>query len=182
MHLQHGEVLETLDQFDGTENPNAALTMVYIDGELVDSGVIKTDFLGTSSHIEQEISKDDGEAALLSTALTVLKNDLEAKRGWVNVVHELAIVGPAGACDGCKDKIRKFKAAWAGFARKAGYPRVGAGTATLTVSFYYKNSHYNRNRKNPGLGTRKEGLPTKYGWREEVGVGSGFVRTFGKTV
>jgi hypothetical protein len=77
------------------------------------------------------------------------------------VVHELAIVGPAGACDGCKDKIRKFKAAWDGFARKAGYPHRGS-QATLTVSFYYVNSHYNRNRKNTTLGTRKEGLPTKY--------------------
>jgi hypothetical protein len=123
----------------------------------------------------------DGEASLLAKALTAFKNDLQAKLGWVAVEHELAIIGPAGACDGCKDKIRQFKAAWQGYARKAGYPREGTH-ATLTVSFYYVNSHYNRNRKNPGLGTKKDGLPTKYGWREAIGAGNGFVRTFGKTV
>ena len=99
---------------------------------------------GNHNH-EINKSRNDGEVVVLAKALEILVNDLNAQGTHL---HKLALVGPYGACDGCKDRIRLFKQAW----RKA---KTDANTAgSLVITYFY------RNQAAPGP-DRKD---SQYGW------------------
>ena len=101
---------------------------------------------GTHNH-EIDKSSGDGEVVVLAKALEILINDLKTQGAHQ---HKLALVGPYGACDGCKDRIRSFKQQW----NKA---KTEANTAgSLLITYFY------RNEAAPGP-DRKD---SQYGWHQ----------------
>ena len=101
---------------------------------------------GTHNH-EIDKSSGDGEVVVLAKALELLVNDLKTQGAHQ---HKLALVGPYGACDGCKDRIRSFKQQW----NKA---KTEANTAgSLLITYFY------RNEAAPGP-DRKD---SQYGWHQ----------------
>jgi len=89
-------------------------------------------------------SKNDGEVRPLSGALDMFVADFKKATAHN---HKIAIVGRYGACDGCKERIRKFKEIW----RR----EKGQLTGTLTVTYFYLEyaAEYDRTK-------------SRYGWRE----------------
>ena len=87
-----------------------------------------------SQHNHEEIlnSGEDGEVDVLATALYHCHTDLHRER-TERRQHLLAILGPFGPCDGCKDRIKAFKAEWRRIAREAGT------SGDLTITYFYRH-------------------------------------------
>ena len=62
---------------------------------------------------EYEVSSGDVEVGFLSGALDLFGGDLASNAyGGEQRLHELALVDEFGACNGCKDRIKRFKQLW----------------------------------------------------------------------
>lgn len=97
-------------------------------------------------------SSGDGEVKPLTQALEKCKTDLNTNRqSQAARNYELALVGPYGACDGCKDRLRAFKTEWRELAKQS------AGVRNLTITYFYTNT------KEPF----RQGK-TLYGWNEQL--------------
>ncbi|HEX7181607.1 MAG TPA: DUF4157 domain-containing protein [Thermoanaerobaculia bacterium] len=119
---------------------NDVIFQLYVDGRRVDAedppgnyielfkltGVEGMDVFHSNSH-------SDGEIRPLASALETFKNWLEARTRRTN--HHLVLIGPCGACDSCKERIKLFKQIWHNLAKQE-----GLGTAFLFVTYIYKDS------------------------------------------
>jgi hypothetical protein len=143
-------------------------TQAFINGQSVaigqDNHYVAVFRQPAGKHTEHAISEDDGEVQKLSAALVLFESDFRDFNPETRntVRHELALVGPYGACDGCKDRIRLFKNIWRELSREF-KQRYGL-YAELIVSYVYReNFSLNRTHKTSG---QKE--KTLYGWDEGV--------------
>jgi hypothetical protein len=83
---------------------------------------------------EIDVSKGDGEVRVLSMAYAKCEEDLKTHRDSKAVrVHQIGLVGPYGPCDGCKERIKKFKAEWLKLAASANC------SASLVVTYFYRH-------------------------------------------
>ncbi len=84
---------------------------------------------------EIDTSQNDGEVAQLSHAYGLCLADFadhEQNPPDSARVHEIALVGPWGPCDGCKERIRAFKAKWLEQAT------ANRCSARLVMTYFYR--------------------------------------------
>lgn len=151
--VAESDVHETLKAATGGASEVSAQVIVDGRAKTTKTSTTHKDLFSVpfTEHHNHEItdSQNDGEVAALSGALDVLIKDL--KETTSNHQHKLALVGPYGACDGCKDRIKKFKQRWLDEKQKA-----RAANATLLITYFYRN-----------VAAKAEIRPkTMYGWKE----------------
>ena len=168
----------------GSTDAKAVTTMVFIDNRQVQPQG-NTEFLDlfkhpAQKHLEHVVSDEDAEVAPLSSALACLETDMIDSGGRPSITHRLALIGPYGACDGCKDRIRLFKNLWREMARRY---RPGMATNLIVTYFYHKVETQHRAVTNYDLadvrGERmKNGVKkpyrneeSQYGWDESQQFG-----------
>ncbi len=81
---------------------------------------------------EIDESKNDGEVGVLSSAYAACMNDFQGHEGGTRI-HRIALIGPFGACDGCKVRIKKFKSEWLLLAHRA------KCSAELVITYFYRH-------------------------------------------
>jgi len=127
--------------------------------------LFKTPF--SSHNHEIDVSKGDGEVDVLPEAFRQCKEDLddhpntgEGRR------HLVALLGPYGPCDGCKERIKKFKSEWQRAA-------VGANcAASLVFTYFYRRPNSDQRQAtttygyNEALEGNEDGLP-QFGVRKK---------------
>jgi hypothetical protein len=95
-------------------------------------------------------SAHDAEVQLLAKALAACRTHHQTHgQDQQQHTYELALVGPHGACDGCKDRLRAFKTQWRNLVRNAVGPR------SLVITYFYTTA--------PALYRTPKSL---YGWHE----------------
>lgn len=102
--------------------------------------------------LEITTSEHDAEALLLHKVLETYRKHFQTSQyDEDQYSYQLALVGPHGACDGCKDRLRLFKQQWQQLMQTALGPR------TLVITYFYTHGS-SQQRKNT----------TRYGWNEEL--------------
>ncbi|HEX4955286.1 MAG TPA: hypothetical protein VF017_18000 [Thermoanaerobaculia bacterium] len=89
----------------------------------------------TQHNHEIDTSANDGEVAQLSHAYGLCVADFRSHQNnppETSRQHQIALVGPWGPCDGCKERIRAFKAKWQ---EKATKHRC---SASLVLTYFYR--------------------------------------------
>jgi hypothetical protein len=106
---------------------SAALSDSTIESEMkVPSG---------SSDARVTNTQDDGEVAKLTSALKSLARHLgKTATAAKNQAIDVTLYGAWGACDGCKERIKRFAALWAGEAARV---MASGTTSTLRISYQY---------------------------------------------
>lgn len=130
------------DEFNriaASTDAKAVTTMVFIDNRQAQPQA-NAEFVDlfkhpAQKHIEHVVSDEDAEVTPLSSALACFETDMIGSDGRQNITHRLALIGPYGACDGCKDRIRLFKNLWREMARQY---RPGMATNLIVTYFYHK--------------------------------------------
>lgn len=173
---------DELNRIVGSEDPTAVNMRVFVDNELRDPKP-SAEFAEllqhpAQKHIEHVVSNEDAEVMPLSSALAHFEADMIDSEGRQAILHRLALIGPYGACDGCKDRLRLFKNLWREMARQY---RPGLATNLVVTYFYHKVSVEHRKVTNIDMAIKagkpfnKKKLPkvevfrqegTLYGWDE----------------
>lgn len=135
--------------------------IAYIDGEahvVVTSTTWKSDLEAPFPHDhggEYDVSKGDVEVGFLSGALDLFVGDLKTHTlsstyESESRVHELVLADRYGACDGCKDRIKRFKRLWHTQAQSF------QSRAQLKVTYVYHET----------FEQSRSGSKSLYGWHE----------------
>ena len=156
------EVEKRLEAIQGSTDAANVRLFLYINGTLqleVSSAIDEPPRHGNPfynpfnlSTQEATISEHDTETRLLTNALAACRSNSQATE-WEEEAHtyELALVGPHGACDGCKDRLRAFKVQWRQLFQRA------HGARRLVITYFY---------------TQKKSIQrsgtTVYGWDEAL--------------
>lgn len=177
----------TDDEFNriiGSNDATAVHTFVYVDNQQRQP-TANAEFIDllkhpAQKHVEHVVSDEDAEVRPLSAALGCFEADMIDSGARQNITHRMALIGPYGACDGCKDRIRLFKNLWREMARQY---RPGMATNLVVTYFYHKVSTQHRAVTNHDLAEvrgDKVGKQAKvahrneeslYGWEESQQFG-----------
>lgn len=132
---------------DGVPQPFAVSTTWKSD--------LETPFPHDHKGEEYDVSKGDVEVGFLSGALDLFAGDLKKNMfssTWDSepAVHELVLADNFGACDGCKDRIKRFKQLWHELAQEF------QSRAQLKVTYVYHET----------FEQSRSGSKSLYGWHE----------------
>ena len=172
-HIDHRGIADTeFHRVIGSTDAKAVRVIVYVDNqERQPAG--NQEFVDlfkhpAQKHVEHVVSDEDAEVTPLSSALACFENDLIESGARQNITHRLALIGPYGACDGCKDRIRLFKNLWREMARRY---RPGMATNLIVTYFYHKVDTQHRSVTNYDLaearGQRMKKGEAKQSYRNE---------------
>lgn len=167
-HIAVSKVEDEIEKKKKSVDAKNVTTLLFINGQkqtLPNTAQGEQTFstpFSQGSNAEIYASSGDAEVKPLTKAMACCKADLETNReSTARRVYELALIGPYGACDGCKDRIRAFKAQWKQL--KAG----SRGERVLVITYFY--THISESfRSNTSL----------YGWKEEQSAKTSNLTTY----
>ena len=144
-HVNLTERVEVEERLEAIQESNDATNVrlfLYIDGtlelearkDIPEPPQQGNPFYRPFSQTSQEItsSEHDTETRLLTSALATCRlNSQITQFDEEGHVYELALVGPHGPCDGCKDRLRAFKVQWKQLFQGA------PGSRRLVITYFY---------------------------------------------
>lgn len=155
--VEKGEIENRIVEIRDDKDATNVTAYLYIDGALTQLREPTNNVnpfgrpFGQSSP-EITASEHDSEARLLNKVLETCRNDFAGSQYDEDEhTYELALVGPHGACDGCKDRLRLFKQQWKLLMEPAQGPR------SLVITYFY-TQETSKQRSNT----------TRYGWTEAL--------------
>lgn len=153
--------------------PNQLACKLYVDGQEVPKEPAPPQFVqlfkitGGQESAVHTMSEKDAEVECLAQALETFRIALAQRSLGVRTHHHLVLIGPCGACDSCKERMKLFKQRWHDLANRHGFQ--GMKSATLYMSYIFKENK-DTHRHVPQLHGKPRNVQDVYGWKEAVPI------------